>query len=297
MPNTSPKRYNTAQPYGHNERPRRTQPKVNDMVQTILRIIIAAAFFMTAAACAGSGEPTGSQIPSAPPTQPSSQPPDPSPAPAAVQVEQARAGPQPPPKDELVKFANWDDNPVKLLNWIAAYIVAHGLDRPIRIIDAEDAQYQDRLLQNDVDIVLAADPAWAKDQSESGALLLLDNPSPVDPNLVVAVHPSMTQRAADVIELLENLRIESGFLAAQSAMIRGGRIGLKENVIGLNILKKNPEVWTPWVSKETSAVVAQAVEDGKIGHCREFVNYAPDQVGNEGSRYCKDDPTKASGNR
>ena len=268
------------------------------MVQTTRRIIIAAVFFMTvSAACAGSGDPPGSQTPSATPTQPSAQPPAPVTAPAAAQTEQTRAGPQPPPKDELMKFANWDDNPVKLLNWIAAYIVAHGLDRPIRVIDIEDAQYQDRLLQNDVDIVLAADPVWAKDQADSGALVLLDNPSPVDPNLAIAVHPSMTQRAPDVIELLENLRIESGFLAAQSAMIRGGRIGLKENVIGLNILKKNPEVWTPWVGKETAAVVAQAVEDGKIGHCREFVNYAPDQVGNEGSRYCKDDPTKSSGNR
>ena len=41
-------------------------------------------------------------------------------APAATEAaEEENKGPQPPPKDELIKFANWDDNPVKLLNWIA----------------------------------------------------------------------------------------------------------------------------------------------------------------------------------
>ncbi|MDE2753240.1 MAG: hypothetical protein OXI83_11750, partial [Gemmatimonadota bacterium] len=52
-------------------------------------------------------------------------------------AEEENQGPQPPPKDELIKFANWDDNPVKLLNWIAAYIIAHGLDRPIHVDDAD----------------------------------------------------------------------------------------------------------------------------------------------------------------
>lgn len=269
------------------------------MVPPMLRIITAAAFCMivAAVACGGGDDPPSGQIPTAQPTQPPAQPTDAGTAPAPTQPALRRSVPQPPPKDELMKFANWDDNSVKILNWITAYIVAHGLDRPIRIIDVEDTQYQDQLLQNDVDIVLAADPAWAEDQTASGALILLDNPSPIDPALAVVVHSSMTRRAPEVIALLENLRIESEFLAAQAAMIRGGRIGLKENGIGLNILKKNPEVWTPWVSAETAVLVVQAVEDGDIGHCREFINYAPDQVGNEGSRYCKDDPSKSSGNR
>ena len=65
-------------------------------------------------------------------------------APAATEpAEEENQGPQPPPKDELIKFANWDDNPVKLVNWIAAYIIAHGLDRPIRVIDVgEPGEYR-----------------------------------------------------------------------------------------------------------------------------------------------------------
>ena len=219
-------------------------------------------------------------------------------APAATEpAEEENQGPQPPPKDELIKFANWDDNPVKLLNWIAAYIIAHGLDRPIRVIDVEDGAYQDPLLANDVDIVIAADGAWADEQSGAGNVIRLANASPVDASLAVVLHPSMNQRAPDVVRLLETLSIDAELLAKQSAMIRGGRIGLKENAVGLTFLKREYALWMNWVSGDTAALVNQAIEDGKIGHCRQFINYAPDRMGNEGSRYCKDDPTKTSGNR
>ena len=219
------------------------------------------------------------------------------PAPAATDTaEEENQGPQPPPKDELIKFANWDDNPVKLLNWIAAYIIAHGLDRPIRVIDVEEGAYQEPLLANDVDIVIAADGTWAEEQSGAGKVIRLGNASPVDATLAVVLHPSMEQRAPDVIRFLETLSIDTELLAKQSAMIRGGRIGLKENAAGLNFLKREYAVWMNWVGEDVAALVNQAIEDGKIGHCRQFINYAPDQMGNEGSRYCKDDPTKTSGN-
>ena len=218
----------------------------------------------------------------------------PTPVPAAAEEE--AKGPQPPPKDELIKFANWDDNPVKLLNWIAAYIIAHGLDHPIRVIDVEDGAYQEPVLANDVDIVIAADGAWAEEQSGAGKVLRLGNASPVDATLAVVLHSSMEQRAPDVVRFLETLSIDAELLAKQSAMIRGGRVGLKENVVGLNFLKREYAVWMNWVGEDVAALVNQAIEDGKIGHCRQFINYAPDQMGNEGSRYCKDDPTKTSGN-
>ena len=221
------------------------------------------------------------------PHTPAPVPPSPTPGPA---------GPQPPPKDELIKFANWDENPVKLLNWIAAYLVAHGLDRPIRVIDLDDGEYRDPILNNDVDIVIAADPAWAGEHAAAGSLLRLANPSPIDPALALAIHPSMERRAPDVVRLLETMTIDAELLAKQSAMIRGGRIGLKENAVGLIFLKNHADVWANWVGQDIAARVNQAIDDGKIGHCRQFINYAPDRMGNEGSRYCKDDPSKTSGN-
>ena len=270
--------------------------------------VIAATILITALtlACGGAEEtpaPTRQPAPAA--IQPTAQVAQSSQAVAATTApaaqtepaEEENQGPQPPPKDELIKFANWDDNPVKLLNWIAAYIIAHGLDRPIRVIDVEDGAYQDPLLANDVDIVIAADGAWADEQSGAGNVIRLANASPVDASLAVVLHPSMEQRAPDVVRLLETLSIDAELLAKQSAMIRGGRIGLKENAVGLTFLKREYALWMNWVGGDTAALVNQAIEDGKIGHCRQFINYAPDRMGNEGSRYCKDDPTKTSGNR
>ena len=269
--------------------------------------VVAAIILITALtlACGGAEEtPAPTQQPRAAvaqPTAPSAQS-----SQAAAQTtasteteaaEKENQGPQPPPKDELIKFANWDDNPVKLLNWIAAYIIAHGLDRPIRVIDVEDGAYQDPLLANDVDIVIAADGAWADEQAGAGKVVRLTNASPVEATLAVALHPSMNQRAPDVVRLLETLTIDPELLAKQAAMIRGGRIGLKENAVGLIFLKRESAVWMNWVGEDIAALVNQAIEDGKIGHCRRFINYAPDRMGNEGSRYCKDDPTKTSGNR
>ena len=267
--------------------------------------VVAAIFLITGLtlACGGAEEtPAATAQPaSAQPTAPaaqSSQAATETPAPAAsdAAAEEENQGPQPPPKDELIKFANWDDNPVKLMNWVAAYIIAHGLDRPIRIIDVADGAYQEPLLANDVDIVIAADGAWAEEQSGAGKVLRLGNASPVDATLAVVLHPSMEQRAPDVVRFLETLSIDADLLAKQSAMIRGGRVGLKENAVGLIFLKREYAVWMNWVSEDVAAIVNQAIEDGKIGHCRQFINYAPDRMGNEGSRYCKDDPTKTSGN-
>lgn len=244
-------------------------------------------------------EPAPTARPAAPAAQTSSQAAAQPTAAAATETEPAEEeaeGPQPPPKDELIKFANWDDNPVKLVNWIAAYIIAHGLDRPIRIIDVEDGAYQESLLVNDIDIVIAADGAWADEQAGAGKVVRLANASPADTDLAIVIHPSMNQRAPDVVQLLERLTIEAELLAKQAGQIRGGRIGLKENVVGLTFLKREYAVWMNWVGEDIAALVNQAIEDGKIGHCRQFINYAPDRMGNEGSRYCKDDPTKTSGN-
>ena len=107
----------------------------------------------------------------------------------------------------------------------------------------EDGAYQDPLLANDVDIVIAADGAWADEQSGAGNVIRLANASPVDASLAVVLHPSMNQRAPDVVRLLETLTIDADLLAKQAAMIRGGRIGLKENAVGLTFLKREYALW------------------------------------------------------
>ena len=217
-------------------------------------------------------------------------------APAATDDgEEENKGPQPPPKDELIKFANWDDNPVKLLNWIAGYIIAHGLDRPIRVIDVEEGAYQEPLLANDVDIVIAADGAWAEEQSGAGKVLRLGNASPVDATFAVVLHPSMEQRAPDVVRFLESMTIEAELLSKQSAMIRGGRVGLKENAVGVNFLKREYAVWMNWVGEDVAALVTQAIEDGDIGHCRQFITMRPTRQATKAPATARTTPPRPPG--
>ena len=72
-------------------------------------------------ACGGAEEtPAVTEQPkpaSAQPTVPAAQSSQATGETATEAAEEEAKGPQPPPKDELIKFANWDDNPVKLLNW------------------------------------------------------------------------------------------------------------------------------------------------------------------------------------
>ena len=85
------------------------------------------------------------------------------------------------PKHELVKLAQWDDNRIKLSNFIAGYIIAHGLNYPTRLIDLEPEGYKDALPHNDVDIVLEADPEWAKPYADAGIIVVLKPLSSASP--------------------------------------------------------------------------------------------------------------------
>ena len=85
--------------------------------------VVAATILITALtlACGGAEEtPAPTQQPAPAAIQPTTQAAQSSQAAAATTApaapepaEEENQGPQPPPKDELIKFANWDDNPVQ----------------------------------------------------------------------------------------------------------------------------------------------------------------------------------------
>ncbi len=210
----------------------------------------------------------------------------------AQQQEEQPGGPQGPSKDELIKFANWDDNRVKLTNWIAGYIVAHGLDHPVRMIDVDPEAYQDALTKNDVDIVLETDPAWAREEAESDDIIVLGTLSSENPDAKIVVHASMAERAPDVVEFLKSYALDGDVIRNQAARMTGGRTGLRENVVGFNFLKGFEEMWTPWVSAGAVENVKGAIEDGKSSLCRKWVT----QFEPERTSYCEDDPSMVGTN-
>ncbi len=192
-----------------------------------------------------------------------------------------------PPPVELIKFAQWDENRVKLGNWVAGYIIAHGLDHPVRVIEMEPEEYKDKLPHGDVDIVMEADPAWAQPYVDAGVLILLGPLSDASPDTVVAVNASVWSRAPRVGQLLEKYEWSGEQLTTESGKIRGGRIAVRENIIGLSFIEDNGPIWGVWVDSDTATRVETAVSDGKVGHCRQFEERRTASF----TRICIDDPS------
>lgn len=192
------------------------------------------------------------------------------------------------PMHELVKLAQWDENRVKLSNFIAGYIIAHGLNYPTRLIDLEPEGYKDALPHNDVDIVLEADPEWAKPYADAGIIVVLKPLSSASPDTVVAVNASLWKRAPEVGKFLEQYEWDGELLTAESKKIKSGRIAITAAVVGHNVFKRNEEMWTEWVSPEAVETVRAAMEDGKIWFCRAFEVRV---IGPYTMRVCKDDPS------
>ena len=195
-----------------------------------------------------------------------------------------------PPRDELIKFAQWDENRVKLGNWVAGFIVAHGLDHPVRIIEMNPDDYKEGLPHSDVDIVMEVDPVWAKPYVDAGVLILLGPLSNASQETVIAVNANIWRRAPKVGQFLERYEWNGEQLTTESTKIRGGRIAVRENTIGIAFIKEQQSTWSQWVVPETLAGVEAALEEGKVSHCRKVEER---QSPGGGIRVCVDDPSKA----
>ena len=213
-------------------------------------------------------------------------PPTRTPVPIPADYNRITEGPTPV---ELIKFSQWNENRVKLSNWVAGYVVAHGLNHPVRVIDMNPEDYKDALPHGEVDVVMEADPAWAQPWADAGVIVLLGQLSDASGDTVIAVNASIWQRAPNVGQFMEKYEWSGAVLAEQAGNIRGGRVGVKENVVGIKIIKEQSEIWTPWADATTIAGVEKAVEDGKPSHCRRIEERQAHQM----VRVCVDDPSKA----
>lgn len=192
-----------------------------------------------------------------------------------------------PSKEELIKLANWDDKTVNLSNFIAGYIIAHGLDHPVRLIDVSRDDYGETLLIEDVDIVLQASPDSYKGTETSQSIIVLDPLSEQDPSTNIVAHKRIESHAPEVIEFLKNYSLDDTVITELSARITTGRMGLKANVVGLIFFKNNEALWGQWISQNVAERVTAAIESGKTGMCRKFVET---QMGGSKQRTCPDDP-------
>ena len=65
-------------------------------------------------------------------------------------------------KGETIKIAEWDDNTLKMLNFLAGYVIVFGFDHTVELVDLEERHYGDALLAGDVHLVLWMEEDWHK---------------------------------------------------------------------------------------------------------------------------------------
>lgn len=170
---------------------------------------------------------------------------------------------------EIVRFAEWDEQDVQLGNAMMAYIVFHGLRYRAEVVQIEDGDYQGALADGSVDIVLqvpSGDSAWLTKKSEAGAVLDVGSLFSDAPEVRVAVNSGLSDRAPEVVDILEDVSVLREIFSKRAATISGGRLGIKPRVAAQTFFKRNEAVWKTWVPNEVGDLVSAAIADGRVSY-------------------------------
>ncbi len=170
---------------------------------------------------------------------------------------------------EIVRFAEWDDKDVQLGNALLAYITFHGLRYRAEVVQVGDGDYQAALSDGSVDVVLQVPPdgaAWLAEQSDAEAVVDLGTIFSDASDIRVAVHPGLSDRAPEVVDVLTNVSVSKEVFSERAATISGGRLGIKPTVAAQTFFKRSEPVWKAWVPTEVSDLVLAAIADGRVSY-------------------------------
>ena len=168
-----------------------------------------------------------------------------------------------------IKLATWDDKNIDLENNIVGYVLVHGFNYTVELVDLPDASYEAALSVGDVDAVLGmsrtTSQQWYTEQTGSGVVIDTGSLFGPDSDVRIGVHISLKERAPEVVMFLQQVSPGEELLAELAANITEDRFGIKPDVAALMYLKNNRDQWTRWVPDNTAVAVNSAIERGKIG--------------------------------
>ena len=166
-----------------------------------------------------------------------------------------------------VRFADWSDKEISLLNNMAGYIIVWGYDYKVDLVDVNEAGYQAAVSKGEVDVVMgvskATDAAWLKQQTDSGAMIDTGSIYGPDSDLRIAAKPAIKTNALEVFEFLQKMTADKEIIANTTAQISEGRTGIKPVVATLIFLKANEAIWTQWVPALVAENVRSAINGGR----------------------------------
>ena len=168
-------------------------------------------------------------------------------------------------KGETIKIAEWDDNTLKMLNFLAGYVIVFGFDHAVELVDLEDRHYGDALLAGDVHLVLWMDEDWHNTTGGDAGIVDLGTVYETESDLRIGASPALEEASEEIVEFLRSFVPGDEPVESLASRITGGRIGMRPNVAGVKYFKENSEIWTQWIDSQIGEVVQSAIDDGKTG--------------------------------
>ena len=168
-------------------------------------------------------------------------------------------------KGETIKIAEWDDNTLKMLNFLAGYVIVFGFDHAVELVDLGDRHYGEALLAGDVHLVLWMEEGWHKSTGADAGILDAGSLYEGESDLRIGASPALEEASQEIIEFLGRFVPGDETVESLAARITGGRIGMRPNVAGVKYFKENGEVWTQWTGAEIANGVQAAIDGGKTG--------------------------------
>ena len=171
------------------------------------------------------------------------------------------------PSVGALKFAEWDDKPIQFSNALLGYILVYGFDFSVELVQLEGDAYQEAFQKGELDAVLMLDKdaagGWYTTHIDGKAITDLGSVRDGDGNLRIVVHSGLDERAPEVTDFLTKARPTDALIDELSAVIRGGRIGIKPTTQAIKFLKNHENIWSRWLPTEGAEKVKAAIESGK----------------------------------
>ncbi len=168
-----------------------------------------------------------------------------------------------------IRLASWDDKTINLENMLAGYIMTHGFNYVVELVETPGGAYHDALSKGDVDVVLqmskGASAEWYRQQTGSGAVIDTGSLRGIDSDVRIGVHSTFKERAPEVVGFLQKMRPGEKPLADLAARITAGFVGVKPNTAAMIYLKNSRDEWSQWVPASVAGNVDSAIERGKTG--------------------------------
>lgn len=168
-------------------------------------------------------------------------------------------------KGETIKIAEWDDNTLKMLNFLAGYVIVFGFDHEVEVVDLGERHYGEALLAGDVHLVLWMENDWHKTTGGDAGIVDLGTLYEAESNLRIGASPALEEASQEIVQFLRGFVPGDEPVESIASRITGGRIGIRPNVAGVKYFKENREIWAAWIDAQTAEGVQTAIDGNKTG--------------------------------